>query len=173
MHHVKTLRQKIAEIYSPYYFFAFFCLFSILLSFFINELIITDEVFYKSYAERYNINKIQQLAETISKVEWILYLLTPILYFFKFLLVSSILLVGDFVYDYKIGSQKLFQVVMIAETIFLLPDLVKLIWFLFFEQAETIKHVGSFEFLSIYSLFKNEDIYSWLRYPFSVPTYLN
>ena len=163
----KTYKRLIG-LYSPYYYFALFVFASILLSLAINTFILTDEVFYKSYAERYSIEKIQSLAETISEIEWFIYLLTPVFYLFKFFVVAIVLSTGDFLFGYKIGFKKMFQIAMVAELVFLLPDLIKIVWFLFFEQAETIKQVGSFEFLSIYSLFKNDEIYNWLKYPFSV-----
>ncbi len=162
------LETFLRKHYKPNWFFVFFCFVSILQSFILNKFVFTNDVFYKSYSEQLTTEKIQDLLHTISKVKWFVYSLTPILYIIKFTIVAMVLATGDLVFDYKMGFRKLFQIAMIAETIFLVPQSIKLIWFLVFENAETIRQVGSFEILSIYSMFNEQDIYDWLRYPFSL-----
>jgi uncharacterized membrane protein len=162
------VRYNFPWVYSPLKFFIVLNLISISIAYIINEFVVTEEVFYKSYAERYTEEKILELTHTISKVKWILYAISPLVYLIRFSIVASILSIGDFVMETKIGFRTLFKVAMFAEIIFLLPDIAKIIWFLLFEQAETIRQVGSFEILSILSLFKDEEIYTWLKYPFSI-----
>ncbi len=164
---IKT-KSDLFKHYSPFRFFAFFCLLAISQSFILDNFIITHEVFYKSYAEQYTFAKIQEFVNLISKVKWFIYALTPILYLIKFTIVAMVLATGDQIFDYKMGFRKLFHIAMISETIFLLPQFIKLIWFLVFEHAETLRQVGSFEILSIYSMFNEREIYDWLRYPFSL-----
>jgi hypothetical protein len=134
----------------------------------LDRFVITYKVFYQSYAAKLTNEKIQELAHIISNVKWFVYVLTPIWYLIKFGIIAAVLATGDFLLNYKIGFRKLFQVAMVAETVFLIPQFIKLFWFLFFKQAESIQQVGSFEILSIYSLFKDQEIYEWLKFPFSL-----
>ena len=159
-------QQVFTKKHQTLYWFALICLISIFLSFILNEFVITDTVFYNSYADRLNIERINELSKLISKIKWISYLLSPVGYFIKFLFITLILLIGDVLLDTKIGFKKLFFAVILSESIFLTQEAIRVFWFLFIDKPETISDVGKFDILSIYSLVESQNIYSWLVYPF-------
>jgi CBS domain containing-hemolysin-like protein len=125
---VEMTQKNFRQYFTPIKFFIFFCLLSILFSIILDQFVISEEVFYKSYAERYSYQKIQLLAKTISTVTLIFYILTPILYLIRFKFVALFHSIVDFLrMVYKIGFLKTFQVAMFAEIIFLLPDFIGII----------------------------------------------
>jgi hypothetical protein len=154
--------------YKLSYYFIVICFTSFILSVLLNEFIITNKVFYNSYADKLNIERIRHLYELISQIKWINYIISPLGYFLKFLIITLILLTGDIIFETKIGFKKLFGAVVIAESIFLIQEAAKVFWFLFIEKPETISDIGRFNILSIYSLFTENEIYPWLIYPFKV-----
>jgi hypothetical protein len=59
----------------------------------------------------------------------------------------------------------LFQIVLIAEFLFILPSLIKLIWFLFFETDYDLADLQTFYPLSLLNLIDTESIPQWSLYP--------
>ncbi|MBN1251321.1 MAG: hypothetical protein JXR51_16110 [Bacteroidales bacterium] len=162
------LEKKINLLYSPFYFFVAFCSLSFIITFLTNKLIITEDLIYNSFAEQLTSQRIERIIATRLKFDWISYILSPIFIFLKFVIIAIVLNIGDILKDYKIGFKNLFQAAMIAETIFFIPKLIKLFWFLFFYEAQTMQEFGDFNFLSLLSMFNKDEIYPWLIYPFSL-----
>ncbi len=57
------------------------------------------------------------------------YLSIPLVYLWKFTLIALLLWLGSFAFGYKIPFRKCWQVAMIAETIFLVPEAIKIVHF--------------------------------------------
>ena len=59
------------------------------------------------------------------------YLTIPFFYLWKFTFTGFILWLGSFAFGYKISFRKCWQITMIAETLFLIPEMLKIIYFMF------------------------------------------
>ena len=93
------------------------------------------------------------------------YLSIPLFYLWKFTVISFVLWVGCFMFGYKITYSKLWQIVLISETIFLLPDFIKTGWFMFIETDPTYWDIKAFYPLSLMNLFDYRFIETRWHYP--------
>ena len=93
------------------------------------------------------------------------YLSIPIYYLWKFTITSFVLWVGCFMFGYKITYSRLWQIVLVSEMLFLLPDLIKTGWFILVETDPTYWDVRAFYPLSLMNLFDYELIEGRWHYP--------
>jgi hypothetical protein len=77
------------------------------------------------------------------------YLSIPVVYLFKFLIIAFLLWAGCFLFGYRLTFREAFQTAIIAEFIFLVPEFLKILYFLFIESDPTLFEVQSFYPLSL------------------------
>lgn len=93
------------------------------------------------------------------------YLSIPLFYLWKFTITSFVLWVGSFMFGYKISYQKMWQLVLIGETLFLIPDLLKTLWFVLVETNPDYWDIKAFYPLSLMHFFDYELIARKWHYP--------
>lgn len=93
------------------------------------------------------------------------YLTIPVVYLWKFAFISFIIWVGAFMFGYKITFTQVWKVAIISETIFLIPEFLKICWFLFVETNPTIFDIREFYPLSMISLFDTNTLSDRYFYP--------
>ncbi|MCA6078114.1 hypothetical protein [Fulvivirga sedimenti] len=77
------------------------------------------------------------------------YLSIPVVYLFKFLIIAFLLWAGCFLFGYRLTFREAFQTAIIGEFIFLIPEFLKILYFLFIESDPTLFEVQSFYPLSL------------------------
>jgi hypothetical protein len=147
------------------YFFLFIIAFSFLVVFFSNKLLISERIYYNTFAEQLTAEKIDGLIEQTQKWSWLGYVIIPIIYLLKFSLISLVLLTGFFFFDKKVSFSLLFKAVMLAEIPFLLVPLIKLFWFLFIQTQYNFNDLQYFYPLSALQLFEVKNLSTWQIYP--------
>lgn len=93
------------------------------------------------------------------------YLWTPFALLWKFTLTSFVIWTGAFAFGYKTSYIKLWQFVLVAELIFVFPELIKLIYFIQPSDSVTYLEVKNFYPLSMLSIVDQETISSKYIYP--------
>jgi hypothetical protein len=93
------------------------------------------------------------------------YFSIPIVYLYKFTVITFILWVGCFMFGYKVFYSKLWQLVMFAECIFFGAELLKIGWFVFIETDPEIWDVKAFYPLSLINLFDYREVPDAWHYP--------
>ncbi len=93
------------------------------------------------------------------------YLTIPLIYFLKFTFTAFFLWVGSFMFGYRIHYNRIWQIVMYAELIFLGAEGVKIFWFMFVDAEATIWDIKNFYPLSLMSFFDYEAIHPKYAYP--------
>lgn len=93
------------------------------------------------------------------------YLSIPLYYLWKFTVISFVLWLGCFMFGYKITYGRLWQIVLIGETLFLLPDLLKTGWFMLVEKDPSYWDFKAFYPLSLMNFFDYELIDTRWHYP--------
>jgi len=93
------------------------------------------------------------------------YFSIPIVYLYKFTVITFILWVGCFMFGYKVFYSKLWQLVMFAECIFFGAELLKIGWFVFMETDPEIWDVKAFYPLSLINLFDYREVPDAWHYP--------
>ena len=93
------------------------------------------------------------------------YLTIPVVYLWKFTFISFIIWVGAFMFGYRITYSQVWKVAVISETIFLIPEFLKICWFLFFETSPNIFDIREFYPLSMIQLIDTTDLADKFFYP--------
>src|SRR5690606_29236738 len=86
------------------------------------------------------------------------YLWTPFALLWKFTLTAFVIWVGAFMGGYKLSFKELWKFAMIAEIVFILPELIRLLWFLVLVQPEDFLDIQNFHPLSLLSLVNAEQV---------------
>lgn len=88
------------------------------------------------------------------------YLSVPFVYLWKFTVIAFVIWVGCFMYGYRVTYSQCWGVVIGAEFIFLIPEILKILWFMFIDTDPDYHEIRSFypfslmHFVDYYSLEK-------------------
>lgn len=93
------------------------------------------------------------------------YLSIPLVYLWKFTVIAFVIWVGCFMYGYRVTYSQCWSVVIGAEFIFLVPEVVKIIWFLFIERDPGYHDIRAFYPLSLMHFFDYFSIDKRWAYP--------
>lgn len=92
------------------------------------------------------------------------YIWTPFSLLWKFTLTAFTIWIGAFMGGYKLSYRELWKFAMVAETVFVFPELVRLLWFLI-EEPESFLAIQNFHPLSLFSLVNPEEVEPRYHYP--------
>ncbi len=124
--------------------FGFLCVVSIILSFAMRELVVTFEVYYDAFSEQLTWERAEEKYQKRKEWAWVGYVLMPLLFAIKFLLVATSLYIGTYLHNLVLPFKKLFGVAVVAELVFLLPTFIKVCYFSFFNLQYTLQEVVYF-----------------------------
>ncbi len=149
----KEQSNSIYEVNTWLYFLAL-CLVTFLLLFMKKTLIENETAAFQILDQRGELGIIQML-------NGLQYIAIPLIYLIKFTVIAFVIWVGCFMFGYKISFGQTWHVALVAESIFLIAELLKIFWFLFIETDPILFEIQSFypfsliHFTDIYSLSKN------------------
>lgn len=89
----------------------------------------------------------------------------PLIYLWKFTVIGFVVWVGCFTFGFRITFSQCWSVVMAAEFIFIIPELLKIIWFMFIETDPTLPEIRAFYPLSLMNFFDFETLEKRYAYP--------
>ncbi|MCS6973480.1 MAG: hypothetical protein N2044_05375 [Cyclobacteriaceae bacterium] len=98
-------------------------------------------------------------------VQGLQWLGVPIIYLWKLTVIAFLLWVGCFTFGYRVTYSQCWSVALGAEFVFLIPDLIKVLWFFFFVPDPGYAEIGSFYPLSLLSFFDYHEIDRKWAYP--------
>jgi len=148
--------------------FIILCFLSILIIYISKQIIPIENLYYKSLGEQLSAERIKHILSVSEKRTWLSYVVTPLALTIKFSLVALVLNIGAVLYNFKIGFKKLFGIVLLAEPIFILSSLTKLLWLYFNSHNLTLEYISFFYPLSLTNLFLVNEVPKWLIYPFQI-----
>jgi len=93
------------------------------------------------------------------------FLSIPFIYLWKFTVIGFVLWVGCFLFGYRITFSQCWSVVMAAEFVFIVPELIKIVWFLFVVPDPRLNEVLAFYPLSLMNFFDHNEIARRYAYP--------
>ena len=142
--------QKIRGYFSfnKVYYFLVVCMISFLLLLTKKEVII-DQIAAFQFME------MNDLA-VFNLIMGLQYFAIPLVYLWKFTVIGFVLWVGCFMWGYRVTYTKCWQVAMIAETLFFVPDILKILWFMFVSNDPDYWEVQAFYPFSLMNLFDHE-----------------
>jgi len=94
------------------------------------------------------------------------YIWTPFALLWKFTVISFLIWVMAFIYGYKVSYQRLWQIVLISEIIFIFPELISFLKFSLFSTDLKTTEIQNYYPLSILSFLDTENIPKKFHYPF-------
>ncbi len=160
--------QDLIESASFIRVFVFLCLFTFLIIFSSNYILISDEMFFQALGNQLSYERIASLIESNKKWSWVIYPLTPFLFILKFFIVVLCLYVGTFLFNVDLSVKSLFKITVLGEFIFLFPSIVKLFWFGLFQTSYTLSDLQYFSLFSLLSVLDSGEVEGWLLYPLQV-----
>lgn len=131
-------------------------------------LLVSDTLYTNTFAEQLTYEQIENLISYSEKWEWLGYTLVPLFVALKIALVASCLSIGLFFITNRFNYKDLFGAAVVAEFVFLIPSILKILWFAFFKTDYNLVDLQLFYPLSALSLFDETAVQqnqSWLVYP--------
>jgi hypothetical protein len=137
-----------------------------IISYITNFFLVNDELFIIYLGDEYTTKYINDFLSSKKKWEWISYTIIPLFLLIKTTLISSILYIGTFFYSKKkVVFKQLFHITIIAEFLFLLVGVAKVIWFYFFQTTYTLEDLQYFYPLSALNIVGFKGLEAWFIYP--------
>lgn len=93
------------------------------------------------------------------------YLSVPLVYAWKFLVIAFVLWVGCFMFGYRVTYSQCWSVVIVSEFIFLVPEIIKIVWFMVIETDPSYHDIRSFYPLSAIHLVNYDELEKRWAYP--------
>ena len=93
------------------------------------------------------------------------YFSIPFVYLWKFTVIAFVIWVGCFMYGYRVTYTQCWGVVIGAEFIFLIPEVLKILWFVFVEADPDYNQISAFYPLSLMHFFDYYSIDRRWAYP--------
>ena len=93
------------------------------------------------------------------------FLAIPIIYGYKLTLIAFVLWIGSFMFGYKITYTQMWKVAAVGETVFLIPEFVKIIYFIMVDFQPNIHDIKAFYPLSLIGFFDYDTLALNWHYP--------
>lgn len=140
----------------------------LLVTFITKEFLISNNVYYNSFVEQFSRDQVESMIEQSKKWEWVGYVIVLVSYFIKSILVAICLSLGVFFTIDRFAFKRVLNVAIAAEFIFLVPAVIRLLWFLFVQTNFTLHDLQYFYPLSALNMFEPGQLEPWLIYPLQV-----
>lgn len=146
-------------------YFLFLVILSLSLGLISKTLLNGDNLLIESLSNHYTIEQVEEIINFQKKWEFTWSILIPVVLLIKISIIAAILDAGCFLFDKTVKYSKLFRVVLIGEFIFLLPAVVKTLWFYFFQQDYTLEDLQYFYPFSALNIVGYKGLDVWWIYP--------
>lgn len=165
MNNLAITYSRIFERADKRIFFLVVCGLVFINNYLMNNLVLTDHLYYQSFGEQVAMSRIEQYLAIREKLQYIGYFFIPLAVVIKLLLIAMCLNIGALFADYNISFGKLFKIAILSEVVFILGNAVRLVVLLFFKDVQSLNDIQRFYPLSIMSLANPSDFEKWLHYP--------
>jgi hypothetical protein len=93
------------------------------------------------------------------------FLSVPLIYLWKFTIIGFVVWVGCFMWGYRVTFGQCWAIAIVSEFIFLIPEVIKILWFFIVETDPSYDQIRSFYPLSLMNLFEYSEIDTRYAYP--------
>lgn len=134
-----------------------------------NILLNVEELYYQSLTVNLTTQQIERIFEVQKKIEWLYYIIVPIVILIRTMIISSIIYIGIMLFNYgKIRFNLVWNNILKAEFIFVLVSIFKIAWFSFFQANYNLQDLQYFYPLSVLNIIGYKGLETWFIYPFQV-----
>ena len=148
-------------------YFTLLILCTILLSYLSRKFLFTDSLMLDYFQGKIAKEKIVVFFENMNKYEYLNYIFLPLINLIKLTIVASFIYLGLFFMNLSIDFSKVFGVAIIAEFIFLIPLIAKLLWFVFIQPDYSLPDLQHFHPFSAINFFDYNTLEKYWIYPLS------
>lgn len=145
--------------------FAIYCLLLLLIQASFQYLLVSDNLYFNALQTQLSYEQIENILAQGKKWQWLGYLALPVVLLLKFSLVTCCLCLGYFFSSNKFVFKSFFGLSIVAELLFILPALLKILWFLFVQTDYSLNDLNQFYPLSLLNLFNQETLPRYWIYP--------
>ena len=145
--------------------FFFICSFAFVLQYAFQHLLLSDELYFNSLQTQLSYERIEEIISQGKEWGWVGYAIVPVIFLIKFSLVSLCLGLGYYLTDDRFTFRPFFSAAIQAELVFLLPILLKMLWFLFVKTDYDLNDLGQFYPLSAANLVNLSKLSPYLLFP--------
>ena len=156
---------------SGWKYFFLLTIFSVLIVFAFNFIFLTDGIYYQSFGDHLALERIGKIIELSRKLQWVSYILIPIMVLIRVGFTTSCLYIGCFFTEIRIHFSKLFRIALLADFVFVLAGIIKLVILIFFINVNTLSDL-QFQPLSLMQLFDRSSVEPYFIYPLSLIVWL-
>lgn len=140
---------------------------AIILTFAVQVLFVSEAIYYQSFGAQLDMERINKIVESAHKYKWLSYAVLPVIILFRVFYTSIFLFIGIFFTELKAEFGKLFKIALLADFVYVLAGLVKLVILIFFREVNTLQDL-QFQPLSALELFNAKSIDQLFVYPLSL-----
>lgn len=131
-------------------------------SFYLNEVILTEDVIHQSLESQLSNEQIESVMGISKQMAWLDYLLSVLGYFFRILIVSSLIYLILYLNEIEVSFADTVGLVAKSLTIFLVPMVIK-ITALSFSDTVSLDDIQFFSFGSLLDVFDTDGMENWLK----------
>jgi len=95
------------------------------------------------------------------------YIWTPFALLWKFTVIAFLFWLGSFMIGYKVPFKELWQFALVAEVIFIFPELIRLLVYLSPDPSVSFREIDEYRPFSLLSVFDTENLASRYHYAFA------
>ena len=155
----KILNSRLLDL------FVIYLILQILLSVIFNNLILTDRLYFESYQNVLNDKQILKFLDIKDNFQFLSYLFLSIISFIRIFTVTIIIYLGIYLFNLKSSLISISKIVIFFDLLFVVPIVLKFLWFFFSNEKYTLEDVQFFSPGSILTLINNRTIESIWIYP--------
>ena len=155
---LESIVRKLLNTSGPVYFI-FICLATFFVLFLKKNMVEAEIVAFEVLAQEGQMGFIQA-------VNTLQYLTIPLYYGWVFTITGFVIWVGSFMFGYRITYSECWKIVMIASTVFLFAELIKIIHFLGIQEDITLEQIRAYYPLSLMSMLDYTTVPDRYWYPF-------
>lgn len=123
-------------------------LLTIIIKYIIDTFLLTNDI-YQELFNHLAPERINDILIIVRRFEFLSYVFLCVLLIIKCSVISIIILIGLFLANIKLDYVPVFKTILVCEFIFLLPNIIRVIWFTFFKLNYSYDELQSFYPLSI------------------------
>lgn len=138
-----------------------------LVTYAVQELFYTESLMQATFAGQLSVERITHMATLSKKWQWIGYVAVPLVVLIRVFYTSLCIYSGLFYFNRTTGFGQIFKIALMADFIFLISGLAKLIILLFFREVKTI-HDLHFQPFSVLEFLPRESVDTMFVYPLSL-----
>jgi len=101
----------------------------------------------------------------LKAISTVKFLSIPLVYAWKFTVIAFVIWIGCFMFGYRVTYSQCWGVVIAAEFIFLIPEILKILWFMLVETDPTYNDISGFYPLSLIHFVDFESLDKRWAYP--------